>query len=226
MSRRALVVAALLALPACRERPTMPAGGADAGEAPARAPAAEAPATDAAPAVLADTVEVRGQGGAPRLALTREAGEWRVTVPGDAGAPLRIHADGDLLVVDDAAGARVGAIRPGPAGPELVDEKGQPVCRLVALAETSFDLVGPDGVALLRTRRSEGQPTVGRDAGGRPVLAARREGAAIVVADRDGAPLATVTGLGDDHAALVLASDALPPRLRALAAAWRLAQRP
>jgi len=141
-------------------------------------------------------------------------------------APATVRPDGDELVLI-AGDTPLARLRTGPAGPEIRDADGQLLCRLHIPGDGTFDLIGPDGAALVRTRPDPGAPTttIARDGAGRPVATAQVSGREVLVASLEGLRLASVRGNPSPTLALLLATPTLPATARALVAVYALGAR-
>jgi hypothetical protein len=210
-----LVAAILLGSGGCdAKRRTWPKNDAGAG----LTTLSPVPSPDAAPPP-SDT-ELRGADGRLALTLHPQGGGLEAIAPGDVRFTL-VRAD-DGWDVHDGTGALVLRRRPAPNGDHVTDPSGALRFRVVTGTAEQLDLIGPDGVALIRTRpATDGVGAVARDAGGRPLHTCRPEGGRLVIAAADGTHLATVHQLADAQRALILHFDALPlaERLAALAPA-------
>jgi hypothetical protein len=182
-------------------------------------PAGKQPAaTSADAAVRAEAIQLRGADGSPSLRLVPSGTGY--LVEGSTSGTIEKRADG-LVLVD--GGVDVAVLRPGPAGPVLVDTGGTVLARIHAPAPDTFDLLQPDGVAILRTR-IEADGVVARDRSGMAIAAGQLDGEVWEIDAPGGKRLASVRGTRDGLAALVLALPDLPAPMRALAAAHALAE--
>jgi hypothetical protein len=196
-----LALLALALLPACRARSTP----------------GQAAAPDAAPAApTSSAIQVRAADGHVTATLRLSGPGWSAE---DATGRVDVELEQNVWAARDAAGQLLARLVPGPNGQHLVDADGTLRYRVVTAGAYQLDLIGPDGVAIVRTRRDQGG-AVARDKASLPVATCRAEGGRLVVAAPDGTRLATVHDTDDAQIALVLARPDLPLAERALVFAW------